>query len=329
MRILCLLIAISGATAFTTAQALNAGAASLPVRPAQSATPAIPALSGPQRQQPPAQHMLPPYKPVGLGSAGATLQQVTVHWTVPDQSDGRVIQSWVVRACPAVQGQPYIACQPVTPPAAGQASGAMVEAQVPSHVPYMGASTAVDHAEICSANAVGTSCADRIALSFPNPALAPAPLHGLAPAAGVAAGVPIRNTVPSAGIGSAKPAARSYFLWIAGVAGESREGQHLGWIALLSASRGIAGSGANRGAGVPGPRGCQPEALSVTKLIDKASPALTRLADTGRHIDLVKLERAGVTLELHDVLISSIQQQGGGIGKPREMISFIGFPCAR
>ena len=145
---------------------------------ASSATAAAP--SGPTRPAPPA-HVVAPYKPIELSNPSAGLQQSTVQWKVPDQSGGREIQQWLVRACPKVDGTPYAACQQVLGPAAGQSSGAIVQAQIPAHVMFMGSNTPVNGAEICSVNSAGTSCADRIAVRFVNPGVAPAKLQGAAP----------------------------------------------------------------------------------------------------------------------------------------------------
>ena len=110
--------------------------------------------------------MSPPNKPLEVKAAGHLAQQVTVQWTVPDQSNGREIQRWLVRACPAVPGNPNAACQQVPGPAAGQASGATMRAEIPQRVTYMGSQTPVNGAEICAMNSAGTNCANRLALQF-------------------------------------------------------------------------------------------------------------------------------------------------------------------
>lgn len=137
--------------------------------PAAPSTPARPA---------PAERMNPPNKPLELKAASGPAQQVTVEWTVPDQSNGREIQRWLVRACPAVPGNPYAACQQVPGPAAGQASGATMRAQIPARVTYMGTQTPVNGAEICAVNGAGTSCADRFALQSGGAGIAPAQQGG-------------------------------------------------------------------------------------------------------------------------------------------------------
>jgi hypothetical protein len=110
--------------------------------------------------------MSSPNKPLEVKAAGRLAQQITVEWTVPDQSNGREIQRWLVRACPAVPGNPYAPCQQVPGPAAGQASSATLRAQIPVRVTYMGSQAPVNGAEICAVNGAGTSCADRLALQF-------------------------------------------------------------------------------------------------------------------------------------------------------------------
>lgn len=167
--------------------AAHAAAAPLPPRPLMApgtTSEAVPAQQGAQRQVPPAGHMLAPYKPLNLSNPSAGIQQSTVQWTVPDQSNGRVIWTWVVRACPA-GGSSYVACQSVPGPSAGQSSGTTVQAQISSHILYMGASTPVNAAEVCASNSVNInnpSCADRIAVRFINPGAAPAPVRAPAPA---------------------------------------------------------------------------------------------------------------------------------------------------
>lgn len=142
------------------------------------------APSGPTRPAPPARTAAP-YQPLELSNPMAGLQQSTVRWKIPDQSNGRLIAQWLVRACPKVDGTPYAACQQVQQLNGpnGQSSGTYVQAQIPAHVMFMGADTPVNGAEVCSANSAGTSCADRIAVRFVNPGIAPAPakLHGAAP----------------------------------------------------------------------------------------------------------------------------------------------------
>ncbi len=133
-----------------------------------------PQAIAPARPAPPAR-MSPPYKPAGVKLVGKTPQQATVQWQVPDQSGGREIQQWQVRACPAVQGNLYAACQPIATSAAGQPSGASAQASIPAHVLYMGANAAVNAAEICAVNSAGTSCADRLTLQFGTVPAAPAP----------------------------------------------------------------------------------------------------------------------------------------------------------
>ncbi len=165
--------------------------------PASAAVP-----SGPTRPEPPA-HVAAPYKPIELSNPTVGLQQSVVRWKIPDQSNGRVIQQWLVRACPKVDGSPYAACQQVQQLSGpnGQSSGTYVQAQIPAHVMFMGANAPVNGAEICSVNSAGTSCADRIAVRFTNPGIAPAPtkLQGAAPS-GMPSGTTGIRTAPSGGI---------------------------------------------------------------------------------------------------------------------------------
>lgn len=131
--------------------------------PAQAVAPNVAAL------------VMPPYKPTELGSVSVSATQATVRWKMPDQSGGRAIGQWLIRACPKADGNP--ACQQVQAMngPGGQASGTYVQAQIPSHVMYKGIDTPVNGAEICAANRGGTTCADRILLNYavPNSAAAP------------------------------------------------------------------------------------------------------------------------------------------------------------
>lgn len=181
----------------------------LPRRPMPGATTAPAAAASapaaPTRPAPPAR-MKPPYKPLELSNPSAGLQQSVVRWKIPDQSDGRLIEQWLVRACPQVDGTPYAACQQVQQLNGpdGQMNGTYVQAQIPAHVTYMGMNTPVNGAEICSVNSAGTSCADRIAVRFVNPGIAPAParIHGAAPS-GTPLGATGIGVAPQGGQGSA------------------------------------------------------------------------------------------------------------------------------
>lgn len=161
----------------------------------------------------------PPNKPTD-----ATALQSTVRWKVPDQTDGRIIQQWLVRACPKVDGNPSAACQQVAALDGpnGQSSGAYVQAQIPSHVMFKGADTPVNAAEICAKNAAGISCANRIALAFAvlnsvpvpvatqgaaggSPTGMPSGAFGARPAPGFGSALPTRG-MPSGGLGASKTA---------------------------------------------------------------------------------------------------------------------------
>lgn len=151
--------------------------------------------------------MMPPNKPTELGSLGVSVSQATARWKIPDQSGGRAIEQWLIRACPKVDGNPNAACQQVQQlnGPGGQASGTYVQAQIPSRVMYKGVETPVNGAEICAANRGGTSCADRIALSFAASGAVPGP----APTQNQAGGSPSGTTPgaigtrPAHGFGSA------------------------------------------------------------------------------------------------------------------------------
>ena len=221
--VLCVLLLAGGHAAGAPLSARVPSAVSPAPRVAPVA-PVSPALLAPGRPAPPAR-LQAPNKPENLGGAGGGPLRDSVHWTVPDQSGGREIQQWLVRACPAVQGSPYAACQPVAGPAAGQASGATVQAQIPSHITYMGADAPVIAAEICARNSAGQSCADRLALKFAGIGIAPAPHLAIAQGGAAAGTVGIR-AAPHSGIAVKKTTAPVHASAGGGTASAALAGVH-------------------------------------------------------------------------------------------------------
>lgn len=137
--------------------------------------------------------------------------------------------------------------------------------------------------------------------------------------------------VPSGGIKLAqpkpKPKPKGIFMRIQGIAGESKDASHPGWIELASLSWGVhnAGSGAatarNR---VSGP-GCNPAEITVTKYADKSDPALRALALGGKGTDITIADN-GLTVQLREAQITSIQAQasGGSDLRARESLTLVG-----
>jgi hypothetical protein len=134
-------------------------------------------------------------------------------------------------------------------------------------------------------------------------ALAPAHLSG-----GVA---------PSGGIGIARTGMRSFRL-VEGVAGESGDLAHRGWIELLSASW--------RNEGPDGSRaGCQRIRFVGAKLVDKSSPQLAGLAVSGRPT-AITVDGPGGRRTLQRAMITSVTPSGGG-NRPQESLSATGSSC--
>lgn len=296
--------------------ALQASGAPLSARTPSAGSPATAAApSGPTRPAPPA-HVAAPYKPLELSNPSTGLQQSAVQWKVPDQSGGREIQQWMVRACPKVDGTPYAACQPVPGPAAGQSSGALVQAQIPALF-----------AEQISANSAGTSCADRIAVRFINPGIAPAPakLQGAAPSGAPLGTAGIRTTA----VTKQEKHPNHPFIRVAGVSGESKDVGHEGWIELLTMQwqdHKMIGSGVARSGGPA----CREVMLSATKFVDKTSPHLRELMTLGRSVDVTVDSLVG-RQELRQAIFSSVVPVGGrdsDVGHPKESISLQGLDCS-
>ena len=308
----------------------QASGAPLSARTPSAANPATAAApSGPARPAPPAR-VAAPYKPIELSNPSVGLQQSTVQWKVPDQSGGREIQQWLVRACPKVDGTPYAACQQVPGPAAGQSSGAIVQTQIPAHVMFMGSQTPVNGAEICSANSAGTSCADRIAVRFINPGIAPAPtkLHGAAPS-GIPLGTAGIRAAPGPTVAKQAKHPKHPFIRVSGVSGDSKDNGHEGWIDLLTLQY-QESHGSGSGVAPSGGRRCREVNLSVTKLMDKTSSQLANLMTSGRSVD-VTIDSIEGRQELRQAIFTSVVPLGGhgsDVGTPQESISLRGTYCS-
>jgi len=122
------------------------------------------------------------------------------------------------------------------------------------------------------------------------------------------------------------------FLKIDGIDGESTDDKHKSWIEVLSYSWGVSqmasASASSSGGGTT--QRADFNDLTITKLLDSASPKLSVACADGTHIKEVKLElcRAGgdkllyMEYKMSEVVISSVQQGGGGGSEPVETVSF-------
>jgi type VI secretion system secreted protein Hcp len=118
------------------------------------------------------------------------------------------------------------------------------------------------------------------------------------------------------------------FLKLDGIKGESLDKTHKDEIEIDSFSFSASSSGSGGGSGAA--TGKTISSFTITKKLDKASPALFQAAADGKHIKLadVTFERkAGrgqqefLVIKLEDVLISSVQQGSGG-GGAKEQVTF-------
>jgi hypothetical protein len=134
-------------------------------------------------------------------------------------------------------------------------------------------------------------------------ALAPAPAGG-----GIA---------PSGGIGIARAGARS-FMQVEGVAGESGDLAHRGWIELLSASWRDEGPDGGRA-------GCRRIRFAAAKLVDKSSGQLAGLAVSVRPT-AITVDGPGGRRTLQRAMITSVTPAGGG-DRPQESLSATGSYC--
>jgi type VI secretion system secreted protein Hcp len=122
------------------------------------------------------------------------------------------------------------------------------------------------------------------------------------------------------------------FLKLDGIDGESVDIKYEKWIECLSFSWGISdGSQATNTPGkAPSARRAHVSDLSITKYLDAASPKLFESVCEGGHISeaTLVLRKAGekplefYKIKLQDVLISGVQNGGGGGGIATEMVTF-------
>ncbi len=121
----------------------------------------------------------------------------------------------------------------------------------------------------------------------------------------------------------AKPAA---WLKLDGIAGESTQVGHQGWIELLSVSFGPTGAQTASGASGAGGGKIKLGELVVTKAVDKASPLLLRFAGSAETIKTVTLElrkpssSTFLQVTLSDVKVTRRLLSAGG-DRPSESLS--------
>jgi len=121
------------------------------------------------------------------------------------------------------------------------------------------------------------------------------------------------------------------FLDMDGVDGESADDRHHGEIEVLSWSFGVSNSGtAHMGGGGAGAGKASISDLSVTKLVDIASPALLQAAATGKRLKTatISARKAGegqrdfLIITMREVMVTSCALAGSGEGDaPTEAVT--------
>ena len=111
------------------------------------------------------------------------------------------------------------------------------------------------------------------------------------------------------------------FLKIDGIEGESTDSAHKGEIDVLSWSWGDTSSTRSTGERV-----MQPEMgagdLTVTKMVDRATPLLMNYCATGKPLVSVKVYQGSMTYKLTDVRVKCGSASGGSSDSPTEEVSF-------
>jgi type VI secretion system secreted protein Hcp len=112
------------------------------------------------------------------------------------------------------------------------------------------------------------------------------------------------------------------FLKLDGIKGESKDHKHGGEIHIESFSWGVSQEGAHGSGGGGGAGKVHVHDISITKVVDVASPALMLHCASGKHIPngLITVRKAGdkpleyLKIKLVDILVSSVQHAGHGGG---------------
>ena len=127
--------------------------------------------------------------------------------------------------------------------------------------------------------------------------------------------------------------AGAIFARIAGIKGESVDAKHKDEIDVLSWSWGVAQTGSMAHGGGGGAGKATFGDLTITKVIDKASPKLALICASGQHIPkvILNVQRPGgstlpyLEITLTDALITSVQHSGTGgdaNNQPTERVTF-------
>jgi len=119
------------------------------------------------------------------------------------------------------------------------------------------------------------------------------------------------------------------FLKLDGIKGESQDHKHKDEIHIESFSWGMAQHGTHGAGGGGGAGKVSVHDISVTKLVDKATPELMLACCNGQHIKegLLTVRKAGETaleylkIKLTDILVSSVQEAGHGSEMLKESLS--------
>jgi type VI secretion system secreted protein Hcp len=110
------------------------------------------------------------------------------------------------------------------------------------------------------------------------------------------------------------------FLKLTGIKGESKDHKHKDEIHIESFSWGMSQTGAHGTGGGGGAGKVNVHDISITKFVDKSSPALMLNCCSGKHIPegLITVRKAGdkpleyMKVKLIDLLVSSVQHAGHG-----------------
>jgi type VI secretion system secreted protein Hcp len=116
------------------------------------------------------------------------------------------------------------------------------------------------------------------------------------------------------------PMAVDMFLKLDGIKGESADHKHKDEIHIESFSWGMSQTGAHGSGGGGGAGKVSVHDISITKFVDKSSPALMLACCNGKHIKdgLITVRKAGekpleyLKIKLVDILISGVQNAGHG-----------------
>ena len=124
---------------------------------------------------------------------------------------------------------------------------------------------------------------------------------------------------------SAAPAlAEQWFMSIEGVAGDSHDNTHAGWIQLTKIQ--WSGNQAASSGAVSGNAQGRSHTLAATKMTDKSSPTLFAAMAGGKHFRLVTIDelnsahRLVLKISMQDVIISSLRQ-GTENSRPTETLT--------